>query len=78
MEAVNYYKKLADMWRNMDANAMSNHPKVVEPKQIEPIVITEPKVAHEDTPIPSVEPTVQYATKPAKIGFIRRLLAKLF
>ena len=78
IEVANYYKKLADMWRNMDADSMANHPNAVEPKQIEPIVITEPKVAHEEPPISSIEPNVQYATNPAKNGFIRRILAKLF
>jgi hypothetical protein len=78
MEAVTYYKKLADIWRNMDADAMANHPNVVEPKQVEPIVLTKPNVSPEETPITSVNPMVQNTGKPAKIGFIRRLLAKLF
>lgn len=78
MEAVNYYKKLADMWRNMDATSMANHPKLVEPKQIESVGITESKITPDPTPFSSAEPTVQYTTKTTKIGFIRRLLEKLF
>jgi hypothetical protein len=34
---ANYFKKLADMWRKMDAKNMSNHPNVVEPKPTEPM-----------------------------------------
>ena len=28
---ANYFKKLADMWRKMDAKTMTNHPNLVEP-----------------------------------------------
>jgi hypothetical protein len=35
--AANYFKKLADMWRKMEAKTMSNHPNVVEPKPAEPM-----------------------------------------
>ena len=82
MEVANYYKKLADMWRTMNADDMANHPRVVEPKQVEPIVISEPMVTPEETPeetpVTSINSAVQYTPTPAKIGFIRRLLAKLF
>ena len=27
---ANYFKKLADMWRKMDAKTMTNHPNLVE------------------------------------------------
>ena len=76
--AANYFKKLADMWRVMDSTKMGKQPITIEQKQVEPIAVPAPEIVQEATPIEQPSTDVHYHPEPQKLGFWRRLWAKLF
>ena len=75
-DAAKYFKKLADMWRVMDATAMSKQPTAIEQKQVEPIAVPAPEM-QEAVPIEQPSTDCQSRHEPQKTGFLRRLWAKL-